>query len=253
MVAEEIKSIFLIVFLLVLLLYLQRVMQREVQSIFLLLTRQAEIAVMLFSILFFPGVLLHETSHFLMAHLLGVRTGKFSILPRRLGNGRLQLGYVETASTDFFRDALIGAAPLIAGGIFVGYAGLSRLGLNQLWETIAQNQLASLSTVIASLMVRPDFWLWFYLTFAVSSTMMPSASDRRAWLPLLIIFVILFLVLLLSGAGSWVYSKLSQVIDSGLQTISIVFGITVLIHSILIPPAWLLRKIISRLTGYKIV
>jgi hypothetical protein len=92
------------------LIYLQRFLQREIQSIFLLITRQADISTALFSLLFLPGVLLHETSHYLMAHLLGVKTGRFSLIPKKVEDGRLQLGYVETAKTDFVRDALIGAA-----------------------------------------------------------------------------------------------------------------------------------------------
>ena len=51
----------------------------------------------IFSILFLPGVFLHEFSHFVMAKILRVRTGKFSIFPQSLPDGRLQLGYVETA------------------------------------------------------------------------------------------------------------------------------------------------------------
>ena len=78
-------------------LFLQRSLHREVQAFFLLLTRRQDISIVIFSLLFFPGVLLHETSHYLMARLLNVRTGRFSIIPRPLPDGHLQLGYVETA------------------------------------------------------------------------------------------------------------------------------------------------------------
>ena len=101
---------------------LQRSLHRETQAIFLLLTRRTELAIILFSLLFFPGILLHESSHYLTARLLGVRTGKFSLVPRVQPGGRLQLGYVETASSDWLRDALIGAAPApgrwIGGGVY---------------------------------------------------------------------------------------------------------------------------------------
>ena len=59
-----------------------------------------------------------------MSHLLGVPTGRISLLPKPLENGRLQLGFVETGRTDIFRDALIGMAPLIAGGIVVTLTGM---------------------------------------------------------------------------------------------------------------------------------
>ena len=126
--------------LLIPLLYLPRFLQHEIQAILLLITHQPEISIALFSLLFLPGVLLHETSHFLMARLLGVRTGRFSLIPKKVGTGRLQLGYVETESTDFIRDALIGAAPLLAGCIFIALVGVYRLEINVLWANIAEGQ-----------------------------------------------------------------------------------------------------------------
>jgi hypothetical protein len=207
----------------------------------------------LFSLLFLPGVLLHETSHYLMARLLGVHTGRFSILPQKMEDGRLQLGFVETAATDFFRDALIGAAPLITGGTFVVFAGLSRMGLITLWDSLAGGQSSAFIIVLTSLTERPDFWLWFYLAFTVSSTMLPSASDRRAWLPLFLVILILLGLTLLAGAGPWLLAHLAPALNSALRAIAVVFGITVLLHLILLPPAWLVRKLISRLVGYQVV
>ena len=74
----------------------------------------------IFSFIFLPGVFLHELSHFIMAKLLGVRTGRFSLLPQSLPDGRLQLGYVETTRSDIVRDSLIGAAPLIVMALWIG-------------------------------------------------------------------------------------------------------------------------------------
>jgi hypothetical protein len=235
------------------LLFLQRSLHREIQAVFLLLTRQPEIAVALFSLLFLPGVLLHEISHYLMARLLGVHTGRFSVLPQKMEDGRLLLGFVETAATDFFRDALIGAAPLITGGAFVVFAGLSRMGLNTLWDSLAGGQSSAFIIVLTSLTERPDFWLWFYLAFTVSSTMLPSASDRRAWLPLFLVILILLGLTLLAGAGPWLLAHLAPALNSALRAIAIVFGITALLHLILLPPTWLVRKLISRLVGYQVV
>ncbi len=247
------ESLVFLILLIVPLLYLQRFLQHEIQAIFLLLTRQPEISMALFSLLFLPGVMLHELSHFLVAHLLGVRTGRFSLIPKRLGDGRLQLGYVETASTDFVRDALIGAAPLIAGGIFVASAGISRLELNILWQNLIHGQAVPFREALTSTTSRPDFWLWFYLIFAVSSTMMPSSSDRRAWLPLLLVMAFVSILVILVGAGPWVLSRLGSTINSALNAVTLVFTTTVVIHLILLPPAWAIRKVVSRITGYRVV
>ena len=79
------------------LVILQRLLHREIQAVLLILTRNPQLTIGLFSILFFPGVFLHELSHFLMAKILNVRTGKISLIPNSLPDGRLQMGYVETA------------------------------------------------------------------------------------------------------------------------------------------------------------
>ena len=111
------------------LLVLQRALHRQLQGVFLILTRRPAVAMGIFSFIFLPGVALHEGSHYLMARLLGVHTGRVSLLPRPTRTGMLQLGFVETAHTDVVRDALIGAAPLITGGMVVAYIGVTRMKL----------------------------------------------------------------------------------------------------------------------------
>jgi membrane-associated protease RseP (regulator of RpoE activity) len=69
------------VFMLAPLILLQRLLHREIQAVFLILTRDPGLTMGLFSIIFLPGVFLHELSHFLMAKILFIPTGKFSIFP----------------------------------------------------------------------------------------------------------------------------------------------------------------------------
>ena len=120
------------------LVYLQRLLHREIQILFFLLTRNKPLTIALFSMLLFPVVSLHELSHFLMAKILGVRTGKFSLITRSLETGYLQLGYVETEQTDILRDSLIGLSPIVAGTLFVAYAGVIQLRLDSLWHEIGR-------------------------------------------------------------------------------------------------------------------
>ena len=155
---------------------LQRQLHQEIQSVLFLLTRRIDLALAIFSILFLPGVLLHETSHYLAARLLKVPVGRFSLIPQPLPDGRLRLGYVETAQTDFIRDGLIGAAPLIAGSLFVAYAGFVHLDFLALWIQLSAGDLSPITAAISLTVAQPDFWIWFYVIFVVSSTMFPSES-----------------------------------------------------------------------------
>ncbi|HZW04189.1 MAG TPA: hypothetical protein VFF68_09695 [Anaerolineaceae bacterium] len=234
-------------------LLVQRWLHRELQAVFLLLTRKPALSIGLFSLVFFPGVLLHEASHFIMARLLQVRTGGFSLIPKVLPNGTLRLGYVETAATDVFRDALIGTAPLISGAAVVGLLGATRLGFLPLADFTGQGQWQTVLAHVPAMVRQPDFWLWFYLAFAISSTMLPSNSDRRAWLPMGIGFGILLILAGIAGAGPWMMSHLGPALNRFLLSLGLVFGLSLALHVLLVIPVWGLRHAISRLTGLRVV
>jgi hypothetical protein len=83
--------------------------------------------------------------------------------------------------------------------------------------------------------------------------MMPSPADRKAWLPLLAIIAVIFGLVLLLGAGPWIATHFGMITMAALNAMIIVFAITVVVHLILYPPVWFIRKIISRVTGYQVV
>jgi len=231
------------------LVILQRSLHREIQATFLILTRNPGLTQTVFAIIFFPGVLLHELSHFVSAKLLGVQTGKFSLFPQAQPDGKLRLGYVETASGGFLRDALVGAAPLVTGSLFVAAAAIYALHLLPLWDFVRLGEWSGFWAGLAAVPKAADFWLWFYLTFTVSSTMMPSASDRHAWLPLGISFGVLVAVAILAGAGPWMLEHLAPLFNSFLRALALIFGLSGVIHVVLILPFWLLHRLSARLTG----
>ena len=87
---SQLSGLVWFILMLVPLILLQRLLHREFQSVLLILTRDTRLTMGIFSILFLPGVFLHELSHFMMAKVLRVRTGKFSVFPQSLPDGRLQ-------------------------------------------------------------------------------------------------------------------------------------------------------------------
>ena len=226
-------------------IFFQRRLHNEIILLIYLITRHAGVAQVVFSIIFLPGVLLHELSHLIMAWLLRVRTGRFSILPRSLPGGRLRLGYVETEPTDFVRDTLIGAAPPFSGGIAVALIGLNFLGIDILLTTGSTYTVDNLLPLILSIPKQPDFAIWFYLIFTISSTMLPSASDRRSWLVFGLVLLGLISLVLILGAGPWLAANLGSWVNKGLNSITLVVAISLVTHLILLIPIYTIRTLLT--------
>lgn len=205
-----------------------------------------------FSLLFFPGVLLHEFSHFFIAKLLAVPTRGFSVIPQMMPEGYLRMGYVEVAETDIVRDSLIGAAPLVLGNLVIAYIAIYRLHLFPLWDVLRNGQLELFWLGVSLLPQVRDFPLWFYLTFAISSTMLPSQSDRHAWLPLGLLLVVLLALALFAGAGQWMLAHLAPPLDTFLRSVATLFGLSAFVHGLLALPVALLHKLLARWAGWDV-
>ncbi len=170
-----------------LLLYpLNRWIIAHVQGVAFLLTGNSRVSMWFFWVLFLPGTLLHETSHWLTAVLLRVKIGKFSLWPKVKKGGELQMGAVQVDVADPFRHGLIGLAPLIFGSIAVLLIGRGWLDLGQVGPAIISGNLERMWQAVDKVLAVPDVWLWLYLLFAISNAMLPSASDREAWRTVLI-------------------------------------------------------------------
>jgi hypothetical protein len=244
-VTDEFLNLILFFLILTGLSILQNRLHYEIQACLLLITRRIDIAMAIFAILFLPGVFIHEISHYVMAKILGVETVRFSLLPEIISDGRLRLGYVETIKTDILRDALIGLAPIAAGGSIIALILFGFLNFQGPWILFGSGESAQVVASINAAIRQPDFWLWFYAIFVISSTMFPSTSDRRAWLPLGIIGGALIGLGLLAGGGPWLKENLVPRAISFIRVITFVLGISALAHIGLLIPFWFLRKILS--------
>ncbi len=188
----------------------ERWVHRRLQRLGFHLTKNRDAALTIFAIILFPGVLLHELSHWLFARLLGVRTGRINLLPAVNKKGELQLGALEyyAAGLDPIRESLVGAAPLITGSIVLLLIANYLFGLPEAQETLSSGQVQAFLGLIWQSLHTPDFWLWLYLAFAVANAMMPSPADRRAWPAFAIIVALAVTALLLLGLGDWILISL---------------------------------------------
>ncbi|GAB4430781.1 MAG: hypothetical protein Kow002_19110 [Anaerolineales bacterium] len=229
------------------LVFFQRQLHKEIQaSLYLASGRNAAFTMGVFSFIFFPGVVLHEFSHFVVARLLGVRTHGFSVIPKMMPEGYLRMGYVSVDQSDIVRDSLIGLAPLVFGNLAVAYIAVNHLELQLLWSLFQEGNFGLFWMGVSALPSVEDFFVWFYLTFVISGTMLPSRSDRHAWLPLGLTVIALFVLALFAGAGPWMLEHLAPPLNTFLQSVAVLFGLSAFVHGVLIPPMLLIHKLFAR-------
>lgn len=189
---------------------LKRWINAHVQGVAFLITGSPRLATWFFWVLFLPGTLLHELSHWLTAVLLGVRTGGFSLWPKVKEPGRLQMGAVQIRGADPLRHSLIGLAPLIFGSGAVLLIGLGWLDLERLGVALARLDFPQVERALANTLAVPDVWLGLYLLFTISNAMLPSASDREAWRTVLLYLGLALVLALGLGLNPFSSPRLEQ-------------------------------------------
>jgi hypothetical protein len=164
-----------------------------------------------FYLLVFPGVVLHESAHYLACVITGTRVVRFApFSPQRSADGRLVLGYVRHERRAFPIMAIIGLAPVL----------LNPLGLLLVTALLTPLTLEEVADPAGGLLVNEIFagefpldaplktvaWAYLSLSFALGTV--PSREDLSG-LPLLLLVLgggILLVGSLGSGAGDAMFS-----------------------------------------------
>jgi hypothetical protein len=164
---------------LIALFLLSRTLTRDLSYFFYRFSRSQHVTITAIAILFFPGTLLHELAHALMAGLLGVPVGEIEFMPKIQGE-HVKLGSVQIGHTDPIRRFFIGTAPFIIGTLIL-------LGI--LFYTV-QNHFFGNYFLIAFV---------GYLVFEIGNTMFSSRKDMEGALELFGTIIILLIVFYLLG------------------------------------------------------
>ena len=224
----------------------------HVQGVVFLLTGNQKVAIWFFWVLFLPGTLLHELSHWVTAKLVGVKTTGFSVWPKQKRGGQLQMGAVQVYVNDPFRHSLIGLAPLMFGSIAVLMIGYGWLRLEQVGLALVSGEMEQIWQAIGITLAVPDVWLWFYMVFAISNAMLPSASDREAWRSAAIYIALMVILALGLGFNPTIPQALQTVVISSLFYLLSAFVITIVVDVLVIVLLFVIESFLGLVLGRKV-
>ncbi len=173
---------------LVFLFFTSRYISKALFSLSYKVFRKQSIAIRFVALIFFPGTVIHELAHYLMAKMLFVRTGKVELTPELHGNG-LKLGSVQVAKSDILRQFLIGVAPLLFG------SALLVLGTYYSLPKIINFSLDTSYLILAT--------LYLYVIFVITNTMFSSKKDMEGALGLFIFIAFVTSVIFVAGREEW--------------------------------------------------
>jgi hypothetical protein len=165
-----------------------------------------------FLALVFPGVVLHESAHYLACLITGTKVTRFAAFsPRRSADGRLVLGYVRHERRGFPITAIIGLAPVLLNplGILFVTALLTPLTLSE----VAAPSFNTVTDVLAGRLTDTPLLAaaWAYLSLSLALGSVPSREDLSSLPAVLVVFGggVLLLGLLRVGSSN-VYSAIED-------------------------------------------
>jgi hypothetical protein len=229
-------------------LFLQRWLHQHIQGLTFAVTGDPGCAMRLLFLLLLPGVILHEFSHWAVANIIGVRTGKVSLGLARARGKQFSLGSVNVERTDTFRESVIGVAPFVVG--LAAILAIAGFGFD-LWPNTSLSFNQMLDRVLAT---ANDWltWLDLYLIFAVSTAMIPSESDREPWGGLIALFGLLGLIAVLFGWLPKIPPDLIQFGQTLLKALTFAFGVSVVVNGVVAFIIWIVEWTIGSVTQRRV-
>ncbi len=227
-------------------------MHQHIFKVGWLVTKQYQTTTILYYAFFLPGIILNQFIFWLAAGFLNVSAERTIQWPQKQEIGELKLDFIRLSkNVTPFRLAIISTAPLLVGMFAVWHIANNILNVpGFLTEMNIGGSLVNLSTALSHFTNAPDFWIWVYLAFAISNTMMPNFANLRAWRIVLTIIAILIAALYILGAGDQVVmSNLRGPVSNALNSLSSVFAIIIGLDIFMVAVLGTMEAIIERVTG----
>jgi len=149
-------------------------------------------------LILFPGVVLHELSHLLFCLLTGTKITDVSLFfPQRKEDGSLELGHVAHESRWGPVNAVLGLAPLILlpFALLVITHFLTPVSFSDIFNTSAKLWLLEIFSLEFVTQHPLKAAAWFYLALSIALATIPSRADLKS-LPLLLLLIIVAVIVM---------------------------------------------------------
>ena len=224
-------------------------MHRHIFKVGWLLTHNYQITAVLYYIVFLPGVLLHEAARWLAAGLLNVRANRSFQLPQQPEIGQLELNFIKLAPNAHpIKRVIITAAPLVVGLLTLWVIAVNAFQLETVLNIAAPAQLDDVTRAASTLTAQPDFWLWIYLAFTISNTMLPTIpANLRGWRRIGAAALSVIITALVLGISQ------TFAADAGMQllnSLALILSLTTFINIFMVILLGTAEALIERLTGH---
>lgn len=235
---------------------MQRWLHQHLFKVGWLITQDFQTTTILYYTLFLPGVLLYEVVYWLAASVLNVRAEGSLKWPEKQEIGELRLNFVRLAKkVNPFKLAIITSTPLVTGIALLWLISNNVLDIRGTFEAASAgstsvNFIANISAAIGALVAKPDFWIWFYVMFAIGNTLLPNSQALRGWRVLLPILIVSITVLVLLGAADEIFlAALTGPLANGLVVLGTTLLTLLAADGAVIGTLSLIENSIERVTG----
>lgn len=244
-ILEALPTLLLLALAISLIYYLHLRLSGLISSLVQLSGGNMNVVALVLFIVFLPGIIVHETSHFLMARILGLRAGKFRVWPE-VQRDSIGLGSVSVEQADAVRGSLVGAAPLIAGALVLMTLGVQLLRANEVLDLVAYGEWSAVAAAFWGAMQAPDGLLATYAMFAIGNMMMPSSSDRQAWRGPLLFLGMVTVFYIVVGLPADPFLILLEWVAPLFDVLNLALCFVAIVDVALLIPLWLLVAWLSQ-------
>jgi hypothetical protein len=231
---------------------LERWLHQHIFKVGWLVTKNFQTTTILYYTFFLPGVFLYEFVYWLVAGALDVRAERAITWPEKQEIGELRLNFVRLSRrAGKFRTAIISIAPLFTGIGAIWFIANSVFDLPTALQLMSAGTLQGVSAGIQHITSTGDFWLWAYLLFTISNTMMPNPKVVKDWWWASIgLIIIATLPLLLLGVEDEVLAgAIITPIINALNALSGVFFVIIVFDLLAVAALGTVEAAIERITG----